>query len=79
MSDIPAIEKMIKFCIVREMHSIDERKGARFYEKNRPMTPSSDSDGNKVDDEKKSSLYNMSHSPSKSPSPNKKGVGSPSA
>ena len=77
MSDIPKIERIIRFCIIREMHNIDERKGARFYEKNRPRTPSSDSDMPRVvDDEKKSSLYNMSHSPS--PSPKKRGeTGSP--
>ena len=76
MNDIPAIEKIIKYCIVREMFSIDERKGARYYEKNRPRSVSSDSlDGPRVDDvDKKSSLYNGSHSPSKSPSPQKKGM-----
>lgn len=76
LNDLPKIEKMLKYCIAREIAKIDERKDARRYAKNRPRTPSSGSDANKDLVEVRSSLYNLSASPSKSPSPHKK-AGSP--
>ena len=77
LNDLPAIEKMLKYCIAREMAKIDERKDARRYAKNRPRTPSSGSDANKDLVDVRSSLYNLSASPSRSPSPYKKAAASP--
>lgn len=57
-NDLPGIEKMIKFCIAREMSKIDERKDARKYALTRPRTPSSDSDANRDLMEVRSSVYN---------------------
>ena len=74
---MPQIEKMLKYCITKEMAQVDERKDARKYARNRPRTPSSGSDANKDLVEVRSSLYNLSASPSKSPSPNKRTAASP--
>ena len=68
---------MLKYCISKEIAAIDERKDARKYAKNRPRTPSSGSEANKDLVEVKSSLYNLSASPSRSPSPYKKTAASP--
>ena len=59
------------------MNKIDERKDARRYALTRPRTPSSESDANRDLNDVRSSLYNQSASPSRSPSPNKKTAASP--
>ena len=74
---MPEIEKMLKYCITKEITQIDERKEARKYARNRPRTPSSGSDANKDLVDVRSSLYNLSASPSKSPSPHKRAAASP--
>ena len=76
-SDLAGIERTLKHCVAREMNKIDERKDARTYARHRPATPSDDSDANRDLMEVRSSLYNQSASPSRSPSPNKRGAGSP--
>ena len=76
-NDLPGIERMLKKCIAREINMIDERKNARTYARTRPRTPSDDSDANRDLMEVRSSLYNQSASPSRSPSPGKRTAASP--